>query len=161
MKARRFGSTGREVSPIGFGTWPIGADWGPVDERDALAVLNAALDRGVDFIDTADVYGDGRPEKLVAQVLTSRAGKPAPMVATTAGRRHNPPDGYNRANLTAFVERSLKYLAVDSLDLVQLHCPPTSISCGLPASALRRAHQRAAMARCNCPRSAPFSGPAA
>ncbi len=129
MNARRFGSTGREVSPIGFGTWAIGADWGSVDERDALAALNEALDRGVNFIDTADVYGDGRAEKLVAKVLKSRAGKQAPMVATKAGRRLNPhvADGYNRTNLTAFVERSLKYLEVDSLDLVQLHCPPTEV----------------------------------
>ena len=129
MNARRFGSTGRQVSPIGFGTWAIGADWGSVDERDALAALNEALDRGVSFIDTADVYGDGRAEKLVAQVLRSRVGKQAPMVATKAGRRLNPhvADGYNRTNLTAFVERSLKYLEVDSLDLVQLHCPPTEV----------------------------------
>ncbi len=129
MKARRFGPTGREVSPIGFGTWAIGADWGDVDERDGLAALNEALDRGVDFIDTADVYGDGRAEKLVAQALKSRAGKPKPMVATKAGRRLRPhvAEGYNRQNLTAFVERSLKYLEVDCLDLVQLHCPPTEV----------------------------------
>lgn len=129
MEVRRFGSTGWQVSPIGFGTWAIGADWGSVDERDALAALNEALDRGVNFIDTADVYGDGRAEKLVAQVLKSRAGKPAPVVATKAGRRLNPhvAEGYNRDNLTAFVERSLKYLEVDCLDLVQLHCPPTEV----------------------------------
>jgi len=129
MDARRFSSTGRQVSPIGFGTWAIGADWGSVDERDALAALNEALDRGVNFIDTADVYGDGRAEKLVAKVLKSRADKQPPMVATKAGRRLNPhvADGYNRANLTAFVERSLKNLEVDSLDLVQLHCPPTEV----------------------------------
>ncbi len=129
MDERRFGSTGRQVSPIGFGTWAIGADWGSVDERDALAALNEALDRGVNFIDTADVYGDGRAEKLVAQVVKSRAGKPVPMIATKAGRRLNPhvADGYNRTNLTAFVERSLKYLEVDSLDLLQLHCPPTEV----------------------------------
>ena len=129
MDARRFGLTGRQVSPIGFGTWAIGADWGSVDEHDALAALNEALDRGVNFIDTADVYGDGRAEKLVAKVLKSRAGKQAPIVATKAGRRLNPhvADGYNRTNLTAFIERSLRYLEVESLDLVQLHCPPTDV----------------------------------
>jgi aryl-alcohol dehydrogenase-like predicted oxidoreductase len=129
MDARQFGLSGRQVSPIGFGTWAIGADWGSVDEHDALAALNEALDRGVNFIDTADVYGDGRAEKLVAKVLKSRAGKQAPIVATKAGRRLNPhvADGYNRTNLTAFIERSLRYLEVESLDLVQLHCPPTDV----------------------------------
>ena len=129
MDARRFPAAGRKVSPIGFGSWAIGADWGEVDERDALATLNEALDRGVDFIDTADVYGDGRAEKLIAKALKARAGKPAPMVATKAGRRLRPhvADGYNHDNLAAFVERSLKFLEVDRLDLVQLHCPPTEV----------------------------------
>ena len=86
MKARRFGSTGREVSPIGFGTWAIGADWGSVDERDALAALNEALDRGVNFIDTADVYGDGRSEQLIGQFMAAIPVLPL-TVATKMGRR--------------------------------------------------------------------------
>ncbi|MDR3373363.1 MAG: aldo/keto reductase [Ancalomicrobiaceae bacterium] len=129
MQTRRFGSTARQVSEIGFGTWALGADWGSVDDSDGIAALNHALDHGVNFIDTADVYGNGRAEKLIAEVLKSRTGKDAPMVATKAGRRLNPhvAEGYNRDNLTAFVERSLQYLHVDSLDLVQLHCPPVEV----------------------------------
>ena len=128
MHTRGFGRTGWRVSEIGFGSWAIGADWGTVDDSDALAALNETLDRGVTFIDTADVYGNGRAEKLIAQVLKTRGGK-RPVVATKAGRRLNPhvAAGYNRDNLTAFIERSLKYLEVDALDLVQLHCPPTEV----------------------------------
>jgi aryl-alcohol dehydrogenase-like predicted oxidoreductase len=128
MHTRGFGRTGWRVSEIGFGSWAIGADWGTVDDSDALAALNEALDRGVSFIDTADVYGNGRAEKLIAQVLKTRGGA-RPVVATKAGRRLNPhvAAGYNRDNLTAFIERSLKYLEVDALDLVQLHCPPTEV----------------------------------
>ena len=129
MKTRRFGHTGWEISEIGFGSWAIGADWGPVDDRDAIAALNEALDRGMTFIDTADVYGDGRAEKLIAQVLKSRGPREPVVVATKAGRRLKPhvAAGYNRKNLTAFVERSLQFLQVDALDLVQLHCPPTEM----------------------------------
>ena len=83
MHLRRFGRTGWEVSEIGFGSWAIGADWGPVSDRDALATLGRALDRGIDFIDTADVYGDGRAERLIAEALRSRSGK-RPIVATKA-----------------------------------------------------------------------------
>jgi aryl-alcohol dehydrogenase-like predicted oxidoreductase len=128
MKTRYFGRTGWEVSEIGFGSWAIGADWGPVDEREAIAALNEALDRGTTFIDTADVYGDGRAEKLIAKVLKSR-GPRGLVVATKAGRRLDPhvAAGYNRNNLTAFVERSLRFLEVDALDLVQLHCPPPEV----------------------------------
>jgi aryl-alcohol dehydrogenase-like predicted oxidoreductase len=128
MHTRSFGRTGWQVSEIGFGSWAIGADWGTVDDSDALAALNETLDRGVTFIDTADVYGNGRAEKLITQVLKTRGGK-RPVVATKAGRRLNPhvASGYNRENLTAFVERSLQYLEVDALDLVQLHCPPTEV----------------------------------
>jgi len=128
MQTRRFGRTGWEVSEIGFGSWAIGADWGNVEENDAIAALNAALDHGVSFIDTADVYGDGRAEKLIAKTLKARGGK-RPIVATKAGKRLNPhvASGYNRENLTKFVERSLKYLEVDTLDLVQLHCPMTEV----------------------------------
>src|SRR5271157_2248101 len=128
MRSREFGRTGRTVSEIGFGAWAIGAGWGLVDEADALAALNAALDRGVTFIDTADVYGDGRSERLIARVLKERGGD-RPFVATKAGRR--PPAqtvaGYTRENLNAWIDRSLKNLEVDRLDLVQLHCPPTDL----------------------------------
>jgi len=128
MQTRSFGRTGWQVSEIGFGSWGIGADWGAVDDRDALAALNKALERGVRFIDTADVYGNGRAEKLIAQVLKSHTGK-RPIVATKAGRRLNPhiAAGYNGENLAAFVERSLQYLEIDALDLVQLHCPPIEV----------------------------------
>ncbi len=128
MRSREFGRTGRQVSEIGFGAWAIGADWGHVDEGEALAALNAALDNGVTFIDTADVYGDGRSEQLIAKVLKQRGG-PRPFIATKAGRRlpEQTVPGYSLANLTSFVERSLKNLETDSLDLVQLHCPPTDL----------------------------------
>jgi len=128
MRSREFGRTGRTVSEIGFGAWAIGAGWGLVDEADALAALNAALDRGVTFIDTADVYGDGRSERLIARVLKERGGD-RPFVATKAGRRlpAQTVAGYTRENLNAWIDRSLKNLEVDRLDLVQLHCPPTDL----------------------------------
>jgi aryl-alcohol dehydrogenase-like predicted oxidoreductase len=127
MKYRNFGKTGWQVSEIGFGAWAIGADWGLVDERQALEALHAAIEQGVNFIDTADVYGDGRSERLIAQVLKEYPGHI--YVATKAGRRLNPhtAEGYNRQNLSAFVERSLRNLQVDALDLLQLHCPPTQV----------------------------------
>jgi len=125
MKEHRFGKTSFTISDVGFGAWQIGGNWGDVTEADGRAALNAALDAGMTFIDTADVYGDGRSEKIIAEVLKARGG-PRPMVATKAGRRLDPhtADGYNKANLEAFIDRSLKNLATDSLDLVQLHCPP-------------------------------------
>jgi len=128
MNYREFGRTGRTVSEIGFGAWAIGGSWGDVSEADAQAALNAALDAGTTFIDTADVYGDGRSEKIIADVLKARGGE-RPFVATKAGRRLSPhvSEGYNKDNLTIFVERSLKNLATDCLDLVQLHCPPTEV----------------------------------
>lgn len=128
MNYREFGRTGRSVSEIGFGAWAIGGSWGDVSEADAQAALNAALDAGTTFIDTADVYGDGRSEKIIADVLKARGGE-RPFVATKAGRRLSPhiSEGYNKDNLTMFVERSLKNLATDCLDLVQLHCPPTEV----------------------------------
>lgn len=128
MNYREFGRTGRSVSEIGFGAWAIGGSWGDVSEADAQAALNAALDAGTTFIDTADVYGDGRSEKIIADVLKARGGE-RPFVATKAGRRLSPhvSEGYNKDNLTIFVERSLKNLATDCLDLVQLHCPPTEV----------------------------------
>jgi aryl-alcohol dehydrogenase-like predicted oxidoreductase len=118
MRYRSFGRTGWQVSEIGFGAWAIGADWGQVSEQDAIAALHAALDQGVNLIDTADVYGDGRSERLIAQALRGR--REPIYVLTKAGQRLDPhiPEGYNRANLTAFVERSLRNLQVETLDLV-------------------------------------------
>jgi len=130
MNYRRLGRTGWDISEISFGAWAIGGSWGDVSDDDSLAALRTALDAGVNFIDTADVYGDGRSEKLIAQVLKERAGNGERIyVATKAGRRSNPHDAqsYNRANLTAYIERSLQNLGVEALDLVQLHCPPTQV----------------------------------
>ncbi len=128
MQTRPFGRTGRSVSGIGFGAWAIGGSWGSVDESDAVAALNAALDSGMTFIDTADVYGDGRSERLICKVLKERGGE-RPYVATKAGRRlpQQTVAGYTDANLRAWIERSLTNLEVDTLDLVQLHCPPTDL----------------------------------
>jgi aryl-alcohol dehydrogenase-like predicted oxidoreductase len=127
MNYRTFGRTGWEVSEIGFGSWAIGADWGKVSETDAIDALHAALDQGVNLIDTADNYGDGRSERLIAKVLRERRERV--YVATKAGRRltSQVAEGYNRDNLTAFIERSLINLEVEALDLVQLHCPPTQV----------------------------------
>ena len=128
MKHHAFGRLPFTVTDVGFGAWQIGGSWGDVSEADGRAALNAALDAGMTFIDTADVYGDGRSEKIIADVLKARGGE-RPMVATKAGRRLNPhvAEGYNKANLEGFIDRSLKNLRVDSLDLVQLHCPPTEV----------------------------------
>lgn len=128
MNQRPFGQTGKRVSEVGFGAWAIGGSWGEVSESDAKAALHAALDSGTTFIDTADVYGDGRSERIIAAVLNERGG-PRPFVATKAGRRLDPhvARGYTAANLTAFVDRSLENLDTDCLDLVQLHCPPTEV----------------------------------
>lgn len=128
MKQRTFGRTGASVSEIGFGAWAIGGAWGDVSKDDAKAALHAALDSGVNFIDTADVYGDGRSEQLIAEVLKERGGE-KPFVATKLGRRVSPhvAEGYTKQNLTAFVERSLANLQTDCLDLVQLHCPPPAV----------------------------------
>lgn len=128
MKHHAFGRLPFTVTDVGFGAWQIGGSWGDVSEADGRAALNAALDAGMTFIDTADVYGDGRSEKIIADVLTARGGE-RPMVATKAGRRLNPhvTEGYTKANLEGFIDRSLKNLQVDSLDLVQLHCPPTEV----------------------------------
>ncbi|ORM61832.1 aldo/keto reductase [Pantoea rodasii] len=128
MKARNFGRSGRQVSEIGFGAWAIGGTWGEVSLDDAKTALHAALDSGVTFIDTADSYGDGRSEKIIAEVLKERGGE-RPFVATKIGRRLSPhvASGYTKENLNAFVDRSLANLQTDALDLVQLHCPPTEI----------------------------------
>jgi aryl-alcohol dehydrogenase-like predicted oxidoreductase len=128
MNYRPFGRTGWQVSEISFGAWAIGSAWGElVSESDALAALHTSIDQGLNFIDTADVYGDGRSERLIAQILKERSEQI--YVVTKAGRRLDPhlASGYNRENLTTFVERSLKNLAVEALDLVQLHCPPTEV----------------------------------
>ncbi|RVL77532.1 aldo/keto reductase [Sinorhizobium meliloti] len=128
MKARILGRTGATISEIGFGAWQIGGSWGDVSEEDGKRALNAALDSGITFIDTADVYGDGRSEKIIAAVLQERGGE-KPFVATKAGRRLNPhlAEGYTGANIEAFIDRSLANLGVETLDLVQLHCPPTEV----------------------------------
>lgn len=127
MQYRELGRTGWKVSEISFGAWAIGASWGPVDDDESLAALNRAVDLGVNFIDTADVYGDGRSEKLIAQLRKECSEEL--IVATKAGRRLSPhtADGYNAENLTRFIERSLRNLETDCLDLVQLHCPPTEV----------------------------------
>ena len=127
MNYRPLGRTGWQVSDISFGAWAIGSSWGEVSDEDALAALHAAIDHGVNFIDTADVYGDGRSERLIAQVLKERSEQV--YVATKVGRRLNPhvAAGYNRQNLAAFIERSLQNLRVEALDLVQLHCPPSEV----------------------------------
>jgi aryl-alcohol dehydrogenase-like predicted oxidoreductase len=127
MEYRAFGRTGWKVAAISFGAWAIGGSWGDVEDSESLAALHRCLDLGINFFDTADVYGDGRSEQLLARL---RAERSEPFhVVTKAGRRLDPhvASGYNRENLTAFVERSLKNLKTDCLELVQLHCPPTEV----------------------------------
>jgi len=126
LNYRDLGETGMRVSEISLGTWALGGEWGAVGEDDAYAALNRAVDLGVNFLDTADVYGDGRSEKLIGRLLKDRPNDEI-FVATKAGRRLEPhtAEGYNHENLSDFVERSLKNLGVETLDLLQLHCPPT------------------------------------
>jgi aryl-alcohol dehydrogenase-like predicted oxidoreductase len=126
MEYRSLGRTGWTVSAISFGAWAIGGSWGAVDDSDSLQALRRAVDDGVNFFDTADVYGDGRSETLLAQLYRNHDDI---HVATKAGRRLDPHTaaGYTRENLTAFVDRSLKNLDREALDLVQLHCPPTEV----------------------------------
>src|SRR5918998_632134 len=127
MDTRILGRTGREVSVIGFGAWQIGADWGEVDEDAAMATLRAAADAGVTFFDTADVYGDGRSERLVGRLLRER-GDAGITVATKMGRRLEQTVGnYSAENFRAWNDRSRENLGVETLDLVQLHCPPTDL----------------------------------
>jgi aryl-alcohol dehydrogenase-like predicted oxidoreductase len=123
MKYRTLGRTGWKVSEISFGSWAIGGAWGSVDDQESLAALHAALDGGVNFFDTADVYGDGRSERLLARLKKER--KENFYITTKAGRRlpRQTPEGYSRKNLTAWVHRSLKNLGTDTIDLLQLHCP--------------------------------------
>ncbi|GAA3152839.1 aldo/keto reductase [Planomonospora alba] len=125
VEKRKLGRTGREIGVVGLGAWQIGGSWGEVGEDDALATLEAAVDAGVDFIDTADVYGDGRSERLVGRLIKSRPGL---TVATKMGRRvPQDPAAYTLDNFRAWTDRSRANLGVDTLDLVQLHCPPTPV----------------------------------
>jgi len=127
MKYRTLGRTGWKISEISFGAWAIGGAWGNVNDNVSMSALHAALDLGVNFFDTADVYGDGRSERLLARLRKERKEKF--YVATKAGRRLpvQTPQGYNRKNLTAWVDRSLKNLGTDTIDLLQLHCPHTEV----------------------------------
>ncbi|GAB1484102.1 aldo/keto reductase [Treponema sp.] len=127
MQYRLLGSTGMKVSEVGFGAWAIGASWGAVDDNESYAALLKALESGVNFFDTADVYGDGKSEKLIAR-LRQETGA-AFFVATKAGRKLNPhvASAYTPKAIRAFVQQSLKNLKMDSLDLLQLHCPPTQV----------------------------------
>jgi aryl-alcohol dehydrogenase-like predicted oxidoreductase len=127
MHYRELGRTGWKVSAISFGAWAIGGSWGSVEDSESISAMHRAVDLGVNFFDTADVYGDGRSERLIAQLRRER--REPIYVATKAGRRLSPhiAGGYNRQNLTAFVERSLKNLDAEAIDLLQLHCPPTDV----------------------------------
>jgi aryl-alcohol dehydrogenase-like predicted oxidoreductase len=128
MNTRVLGKTGYTISEIGFGAWAIGGSWGEVGEDDAVAAVHAALDAGVTFIDTADGYGDGRSERIIAKVLGERSTNDV-VVATKAGRRLDPhvAEGYTIENIEAFIDRSRANLQTDTLDLIQLHCPPTEV----------------------------------
>jgi aryl-alcohol dehydrogenase-like predicted oxidoreductase len=127
MEQRMVGRTGRTVSVVGLGTWQLGADWGEVSVDDAKAVLDAAVDAGVTFFDTADVYGDGRSEQVIGEYLRGRPGADV-FVATKMGRRVSlDPANYTLDNFRAWTDRSRANLGVDTLDLVQLHCPPTPV----------------------------------
>ena len=128
MKYRKFSDLGWSVSEIGLGCWAIGGNWGDVSERDAREVLKKALDKGVNFFDTADVYGDGRSEKFLGELIKSTSEKI--FVTTKSGRRWrgtNYPRGYKQKHIEEFVDRSLINLGIDCIDLLQLHCPPSEI----------------------------------
>src|SRR3989475_7203281 len=127
MNYRELGRTGWKVSEISVGAWAIGGAWGGVDDRESLAALHRAADLGVNFFDTADVYGDGRSERLLGRLKRERSEEI--IIATKGGRRLEPhvASGYNRENLGAFIDRSLQNLETDALDLLQLHCPPTEL----------------------------------
>ncbi|KUO15060.1 aldo/keto reductase [Streptomyces dysideae] len=127
MDERVIGRLGRQASVVGLGTWQLGADWGDVDDKEALAVLDAAVESGVTFFDTADVYGDGRSEQTIAMFLRGRPELDI-FVATKMGRRVDQiPENYVLDNFRAWNDRSRRNLGVDRLDLVQLHCPPTPV----------------------------------
>ena len=127
MKFRKFSNSGWQVSEIGLGCWAIGSEWGDVSKEDANEVLKTSLDNGVNFFDTADVYGDGRSEQFIGELLKSTSEKI--YVATKSGRRLNPhnSEGYNPQNIESFIDRSLKNLGVECIDLLQLHCPPSDV----------------------------------
>lgn len=130
MEQRTFERAGRRVAVVGLGTWQLGADWAFVDEDDALAILGAAVESGVTFLDTADAYGDGRSEQLIGRFLAGHKASPDQdiMVATKMGRRvRQDPAVYTLDNFRAWTDRSRTNLGVDTLDLVQLHCPPTPV----------------------------------
>ncbi|MFL6072830.1 MAG: aldo/keto reductase [Mycobacteriales bacterium] len=127
MRTRTVGRWGREISEVGLGAWQLGADWGEVAEDDALATLHGAVDAGVTFLDTADVYGDGRSERIIGRLLAERPDAGL-TVATKMGRRvPQDPAAYTLDNFRAWTDRSRRNLGVDTLDLVQLHCPPTPV----------------------------------
>ncbi len=128
MRYRTIERAGLTVSTVGFGAWAIGGSWGTVGDDESMAALHAAVDSGVTFIDTADVYGDGRSERLVARLRGERPDAEL-VIATKAGRRLDPhvAGGYNAGNLAGFVDRSLTNLATERIDLLQLHCPPTDV----------------------------------
>ena len=127
MKYRIFGKTNWKVSEVGLGTWAIGGGWGRVSKSDAIGVLEKAIERGINFFDTADVNGDGKSEQLIGHVLKSTDQKI--YVATKFGRRLDPhvSSGYTKDNLERFLDRSLGNLGVDTIDLIQLHCPPIDL----------------------------------
>ena len=127
MEERILGRIGRAISVIGLGTWQLGADWGEVEDKDALAVLDAAAESGVTFLDTADVYGDGRSERLIGQFLAGNPGLPVMVATKMGGRVAQDPALYTLDNFRVWTDRSRANLGVETLDLVQLHCPPTSV----------------------------------
>ena len=129
MHYRALGRTGWKVSEISFGAWAIGGAWGQVSDEDSMAALHQAIDCGINFIDTADVYGNGRSERLIAKLRKDRGQNAEIIVATKAGRRlpRQTVEGYSRENLTGWIEDSLRNLSTNTLDLVQLHCPPTAL----------------------------------
>jgi aryl-alcohol dehydrogenase-like predicted oxidoreductase len=127
MRSRKLGKTGHDVSEVGFGAWQIGADWGDVADDDAMATLEAAVAAGVTFFDTADVYGDGRSERLVGRLLREHPDAGL-FVATKMGRRLDQTvENYSPEHFRAWNDRSRENLGVDTLPLVQLHCPPTDL----------------------------------
>lgn len=127
MKYRKLGRTGWKVSAVSFGGWAIGGSWGQVTEEEAMGALHTAVDMGVNFFDTADGYGNGRSERLLARLRNERSEEIH--IATKVGRRSSPhtAESYNRENLTAYVDRCLRNLDTEALDIVQLHCPPTEV----------------------------------
>jgi len=129
MQYRALGRTGWKVSEISFGAWAIGGSWGQVSDEESMAALHKAIDSGVNFIDTADVYGGGRSERLIARLKKERKNNEEIIVATKAGRRlpRQTVEGYSRENLSAWIDDSLRNLSTDRLDLVQLHGPPTAL----------------------------------